>query len=109
MAFTDTPTLMIPNYTYAGDAMVMPIASFPELTAGECSATTGDSRKMVMGLMECFYQWYNALATADKPAEMTLVKSVSTNTITGAIAVAYNVAFIAEAVAGGIEVQDEPA
>lgn len=63
--------------------MVIPISTFPELTAAEIDSSTGDIRKFLFAFLEKCWAVYNALATADKPSKMTMQKSVSVDTSTG--------------------------
>ena len=50
------PTNWIAGYTSDGTNMVIPIASLPYLTAGQCSAATGDVRQIVFAIQEEIYQ-----------------------------------------------------
>ena len=74
--------------------MVVPIASFPELTAPEIDATTGDIRKMLYAICEKCWSVWNALATIDKPTKMTITKSSSTNAATGLTTHNYTFTFV---------------
>ncbi len=82
MAFSAVPTTWIPSWSEDGTNITVPIASFPELTAAEADAATGDIRKIVFAIIEKLYQAYNATATADRPTKWTMSKSTSVNTTT---------------------------
>lgn len=85
MAFSPVPTDWIANWSEDGTNITVPIASFPELTAAEADAATGDIRKIVWAILEKLYQAYNAKATADRPTKWTVTKSSSVNTQTGVV------------------------
>jgi len=73
--------------------MVIPISTFPELTAAEIDSSTGDIRKMLFAICEKCWSVWNALAMADKPSRMTLAKSSSINTSTGITTSTYTFTF----------------
>lgn len=105
MAFDDTPTAVIASWSEDGTNVTFPIASVPELTAAEADAVTGDSRKIIFALCEKFYQWYNALASADRPTRLTIIRGNSTNESTGRVTRTYTFQFVTAI--GSIEVVDE--
>jgi hypothetical protein len=57
--------------------MVIPVSSLAGLTEEEAehSAGTGDWRYVVRAMVESFYDAYTAMATADKPDNMTVTES----------------------------------
>lgn len=63
--------------------MVIPISTFPELSAAEIDSVTGDVRKFLFAFLEKCWAVYNALATADKPTKLTMSKSATVDTSTG--------------------------
>lgn len=69
--------------------MVIPISTFPELTATEIDASTGDVRKFLFAFLEKCWSKYNSLATADKPTKLTMQKSATVDTATGVITNTY--------------------
>jgi hypothetical protein len=74
--------------------LVVPIATFPELTAAEIDSVTGDIRKMLYAICEkCWLVWA-ALLTADKPNKMTISKSSSANAATGLTTHTYIFTFV---------------
>lgn len=85
MAFDPTPTAWIASWSEDGTNITVPIASFPELTAAEADAATGDIRKIVWAIMQKLYNSYNATASADRPTRWTMSKSASINTTTGIV------------------------
>lgn len=91
MAFAATPNAWLENWSEDGTEITVPIATFPELTAGEADATTGDIRKIVYALMEKLYNEFNERAAADRPVKMTINKSSSYNQATGRLTVSYGV------------------
>ena len=85
MAFDPTPTTWLASWSEDGTTISVPIATFPELTAVEADAATGDIRKIAWALMEKLYATYNATAIADRPTKWTMSKSSSINTTTGIV------------------------
>ncbi len=81
MALDKTPTTWIANWSENGINITVPLATFDELTAAEADAVTGDIRKIVFALIEHLYQTYIAKATADRPAKLTMTKTVAANAV----------------------------
>jgi len=78
-----------------------------ELTDAEAKADdTGDSRKVIYALAEAFYAKYNRLATADRPTQMQIYRSTSSNDITGETTRTYTLVFKVTPTA--VDVTDEP-
>lgn len=107
MAFDKTPTTWLPSWSENGTDITVPIASFPELTAGEADAATGDIRKILFALCEKIWAVWNALATGDKSTKMTVNRSSFVNETTGLITRTYTFQFVTAT--SGEEVEDEPA
>ena len=105
MAFDDTPTTWIANYSSNGTDMTLPIASFSELDASEANTTTGDIRQILFALTEEFYQAYNDTAVADRPGKMRIFRTSTTNESTGVVTRSYNFQF--DLAISGIDVADE--
>lgn len=93
MAWTPVPTTWLSGWSEDATNITVPIATFPELTAAEADATTGDIRKIIFALCEKFWSVWNALATADKATKMNITKSSSVNTSTGIITNVYTFTF----------------
>ena len=83
MAWSGAPTGWFSGWAEDGTNITVPIASFPEMTAAEADATTGDIRKILYAICERCWSVWNALATADRATKMTLSKTSSTNSTTG--------------------------
>ena len=78
MAFSSVPTLIFGStFTSTATNFTVPLSAFAELTSAEVNASTGDSRKIIYGMLERFYTYYNGLAAEDRPAKMTLSKTTS--------------------------------
>lgn len=75
MAFDPKPTTWLPSWASDGTAITLPIASIPNLTAGEANATTGDIRKVLFHLFEKLLADWNATAVADRPGKLVMLKS----------------------------------
>jgi len=75
MAFDDTPTTWIPSWSEDGTDITVPIASFPELTAAEADAATGDIRKILFAVLTRIYAVWAALSLDDRPGKMRITRS----------------------------------
>lgn len=102
MAFTDYDNpgeWFGAGYSLASNAITMNTndaaanKTLTELTDAEANATTGDSRKVIYALAEAFYAKYNSLATADRPTQMQIYRSTSSNDITGETTRTYTLVF----------------
>lgn len=93
MAFVALPQTWFENMVDSNTDVNIPLATFPELTAAEIDASTGDIRKMLYAIIEkCWTRW-NALATADRSTKMVLTKSSSSDPTTGVITHVYTFTF----------------
>jgi len=109
MAFVKTPTTWLPNISEDTTNITLPLASLPELTAAEADGASGDIRKILYALMEQLYSVWAAQEVADRPTKFTMTRATSVNDDTGAITRMYAITLVTAPVAGGIEVEDEPA
>ena len=98
MAFDAKPSTWIDNWSEDGTDITVPIASFPEMTAAEADATTGDIRKVLFAIAEKLYDSWNNTATADRPSQMTISKSSSTAVSTGVVTNTYTLRFYCEVI-----------
>lgn len=105
MAFDPIPTAVIASWSEDGTTASFPIASVPELTAAEADAVTGDSRKIQYALIDTFYQWYIALAVADRPSKLSISRSTFDNNTTGDLQRNYTFSF--QLTPTGIDVSSE--
>ena len=96
MAFNKTPTTWLGagysassvNNTITlttGDATTN--ITLPELTNAEANASTGDIKKIILAVVEKFYDKYNTTVLADRPAKMMISRVIvagqdNTNTAT---------------------------
>jgi hypothetical protein len=85
MAFEDAPGSWLDSWSEDGTDITVPIATFPELTADEADASTGDIRKVVWAILKKFYDEWNGRATADRPTKWTSSMIISTNATTGVV------------------------
>ena len=104
MAFDATPTEVIASWSENGTAVTFNIADVTQLDAAEADATTGDSRRILFALLEQWMDWYEGLATADKPEKLVMTKSVNRQT-DGTFRYTYNIICYTDV--SGVEVQDE--
>lgn len=75
MAFDPAPATWIPSWSEDGTDITVPLATFPEMTAGEADAATGDIRKVLYGICEALFQQHNTTILADRPTKMRINKS----------------------------------
>lgn len=108
MAFVVAPAAAsnphITGWSVDGANIVVPINSFPELEASEAAATTGDIRKVILALVDKFYDIYNGTAAADKPNKMQIYRSTSVNDVAGTTTRTYTFSFTVD---GSFEVAAE--
>jgi hypothetical protein len=104
MAFDKTPTTWLENWSEDGTDITVPLATFPELTAAEADATTGDIRKIAFAIAEKLYQAWALTASADRPDKMRITRT-RTATGTATMVVQYTLRF--ELNVTGQEVEDE--
>lgn len=97
MAFDPAPSTWIPSWSEDGTDITVPIATFPEMTAGEADATTGDIRKVLFAMSEQLYQAWVATATLDRPAKMTIGRTSTVNETTDEITKRYTFTFVTAA------------
>lgn len=93
MAWNPLPQSWFENLTDNDTTISVPIATFPELTAAELDAATGDIRKVLYAICEKSWLRWAALATADRCTKMTLTKSSSVDSVTGVITNVYTFTF----------------
>jgi hypothetical protein len=107
MAFNPAPTVFFgTTYSENGTVMSVPISAFPELSAAEADAATGDSRKLIWALIDKLCTTYTNLPTADRPSKMRLSKSYGqVDPATGAFTASYSMTF--NLTASGLELADE--
>ncbi len=109
MAFSEVPTDWLENWSEDGTDITVPLATFPELTAAEADAATGDIRKILYAWCEKLYQQWLATASDDRPSRMTIARSTAVDEENDRFTRTYQLTFVTEAAAGGVDVADEPA
>ena len=105
MSFDKTPTTWLENWSEDGTDITVPIATFPELTAAEADAVTGDIRKIAFAILEKLFSAYNGTVEADRPIKWTMRKTASVDAVRNVIKSQYVVWFETEI--GTQEVADE--
>jgi len=105
MAFDPAPGTWLDNWTEDGTDITVPLATFPELTAAEADAATGDIRKVMWALMQKIYDAWTDTAAADRPAKWTISKSAVIDSTTGIVTNTFTVRFYTEI--SSQEVSDE--
>lgn len=76
-----------------------------EVTDVEADETTGDSKKVLFGIVEALYQRWNNTPEADRSSKVTFTKSKSLNSQTGEETVFFNLSFKVNPIA--VEVVEE--
>lgn len=76
MAFAPSPGGWIDSWEEDGTTVSFDLSGLTEpLTAVEADSVSGDWRDCVWSIVEHTYQYYNGLATADKPTKLTISKA----------------------------------
>jgi hypothetical protein len=107
MAFNPAPTVFFgTSYSENGTVMSVPISAFPELSAAEADAATGDSRKMIWALIDKLCTTFTNLPAANRPSKMRLTKSYGqVDPASGNFTASYSMTF--NLTASGLELADE--
>ena len=105
MAFDAKPSTWIANWSEDATNITVPIATFTEMTAAEADATTGDIRKVVFAILEHLWGIWYATAAADRPAKMTMDRSISIDDGSGVVTKQY--VFVFKTTTSGQEVSAE--
>jgi hypothetical protein len=82
MAKDLTPDAWISSWSENGTNITIPIASIPTLVDTEVDTVTGSITKFLFKFLEKLYTVQEALPDADKPDQMTIVRSQLQNTST---------------------------
>lgn len=107
MAFDKTPTTWIASWSEDATNITVPLASFPEMTAAEADAATGDIRKILYAVCEALANTWYATAAANRPTYMTISRSTSTDETANTETKRYSFSFTTEVAVGGREVVAE--
>jgi len=108
MAATTTPSTWIASWSENATNITVPIASFPQLTAAEADAATGDIRKIAFAIVDRLYRAQEALAIDNRPEKMVIAKSDAVNATNDTIVSTYTFTFVCESSADGVfDVQAE--
>lgn len=75
MAFNPAPSALFPSWSEDGVTISVPIASITDLTAAEADGATGDWRDVMLRILDHVWAYREALATADKPAKLTVTRT----------------------------------
>jgi hypothetical protein len=105
MAFDKTPTSWFENWSEDATTISVPLATFPELTAAEADAATGDIRKIMFAIVEKFYSVYIATLSADRPTKFTITKTATADMVRGVLKNRYTI--ICETDVSAQEVREE--
>ena len=87
------------------DTIRFPITDVALLDAAESDAAGGDSRHIFLALIDQWYQWYDALDTADKPEQLDMQLIMHLDESSGLSVLQYWVGF--NVTRGGLEVSAE--
>ena len=75
--YSKKPTDWFANWSEDGTSITVPIATFPEMTADEADADTGDFPNILYAILHKARSAYEALAVADRPANMKIFRAES--------------------------------
>lgn len=73
-----SPTQLFPGYTFANDAITIPIADLVGLSAEEASATTGNGMEVLRTIIANAETKVTGLSPNAKPTRSTLTKAAPT-------------------------------
>lgn len=107
MAFNKAPSNWITGWTVVDGNIVIPLATFPQLTEAEAHASTGDIRKIMFAFLRYWKGKWTGTAAADRPAMLASTFSATTDSATDIKTEGYN--FSLKSVATVEEILDEPA
>jgi len=93
MAFDKKPATWIPSWSENGTNITVPLATFPEMTAAEADADTGDIREVLLAIMEQLWAKWYATAEASRPGNMTMHRSSNPDDETGVITKQFTLVF----------------
>ena len=83
MAFDPKPSSWISSWAEDAVSVSFDMADLlQELTAAEADAALGDWRDCFYSLLDHSYQYYNTLAVADQPAQLTISRVTQKNSDT---------------------------
>jgi len=105
MSFDKTPTNWFESWSEDGTYITVPLATFPEMSAADADAATGDIRKIMFAILEKFYSVYLATATADRPVKLTVTKTATADMVRSVIKSRY--VFTCETDISAQEVREE--
>ena len=91
ISLTRNGTAIVSTDTGTGAHTLKALGALQEVTDAEGHVTTGDWRKIVYGIMELLHSKYINTPTADRPVNVTISKSPSTNATTGVTTMSYSV------------------
>lgn len=95
MAYDDVPSgLFGDNYAFSTPNITISNVDNPSVTDAEAHATTGDSRRILFGLLQDMYARFNAIGAADRPAKMQFLRSTSVNDVTQQGSVTFTIRFV---------------
>jgi len=91
MAFDKTPTSWVASWSEDGTTASFDLADLDQpLGADEADAVTGDWRDIFWSILDHTSDYYNGLATDDKPGKLTISKSGSLQS-DGSMLYTYNI------------------
>ena len=96
LSLTKNGTAIVPTTAGTPTHTMVALSVLQEVTDIEAHATSGDSRKVVYGIVEAMRLKYVNTPTADRPAKMTIAGSSSTNETTGVVTKYINFTFITD-------------
>ena len=101
------PASWITDYTFSTPTMSIPTTTITDspLTDAEAAHADVDIRSVLYSIAEHVYLAYNNMATADKPAFMTISRAQSVNNSTNRLTKTYTFQFVCDS--AGVDVVAE--
>jgi hypothetical protein len=75
MAFDPKPNSLFASWSEDGTNITVPIASITDLTAVEADGVTGDSRAVMLRILDHVFTYMNTLPAADKPTKLSITRN----------------------------------
>lgn len=97
------------NYTYSDNAIHIPIASLPVLSAEEAHATSGDGREVIRAIIEQAATAIDAMPANDRPKFMSISRGNIIGVSPGILRRSYVITFEEEVTPVATSLRPEPA
>lgn len=110
MAWANDPAtneLLGANYTADSTTMTFTLSDYASVDSSEADPSTGDTRRVLYGLLQDVYSRWASIETEDRPTKMTITRTTNVNDTAKSAVVTFTVRFTTDDIV--TEVADEPA